>query len=149
MRIIRYQTPSRRYYNPAATYKRSPWGGLEAEFNRLFNMAVSGAAKQSSRPQFSVDFYQDENNVYVRAELPGFAREAINVEVVDGNLTIEATREAKKESGQTEAKFNRSLELPHEVKADGVSAAYEAGILTVTLPKQAAVKPNKITVAVK
>lgn len=149
MRIIRYQTPTGRYYNSAATYNRTPWGGLEAEIDRLFNSALDGVAKQASRARFNVDLYQDENNAYVRAELPGFSRDAINVEVVEGYLTIEATRKANKESGQAEAKFNRSLALPDDVKADGVSAAYEAGILTVTLPKKEEAKPRKITVAVK
>ena len=149
MRIIRYQTPSRRYYNPAATYNRSPWGGLESEIDRLFTTAVNGVAKQSSRTRGNVDLYQDENNAYVRAELPGFKRDEINVEVVDGYLTIEATREAKDELGQAEAKFNRSLALPDDVKAEGVTAAYEAGVLTVTLPKKEEAKPRKITVAVK
>jgi len=149
MRIIKYHTPTRRYFNPAAVYDRSLGNGFDAEINRLFNTAVSGGSQQTSRAQFKVDFYQDETHAYVRAELPGFARDAIAVEVVEGKLTIEATRESKEESGQTEAKLKRSLELPDEIKVDGISAAYEAGVLTVTLPKKEEVKPRKVTVEVK
>lgn len=148
MRIIKYHTPTRRYFNPAAVYNRSLGNGLEAEINRLFSTALNGGSRPTTPAQFKVDFYQDENHAYVRAELPGFARDAINIEVVEGNLTIEATRESKEESGQTEAKLHRSLALPDEVKVDGISAAYEAGVLTVTLPKKEEVKPQKISVAV-
>ena len=149
MRIIRYQTPTRRYYNPAAVYDRSPWSGLESEIDRLFNAALGGASKSASAGRFNVDLYQDDNHAYVRAELPGFARESINVEVVDGYLTIQATREAKDKEAQTEAKFNRSLALPDDVKTDAVAAAYVDGVLTVTLPKKEEAKPRKVTVAVK
>ena len=85
----------------------------------------------------------------MRAELPGFNREAINVEVVDGYLTLEASREKKSEEGQRAAKFNRSIALSDEVKADEVSAAYVNGVLTVTLPKKEEAKPRKVSVSVK
>lgn len=93
--------------------------------------------------------YEDANQAYVRAELPGIKRDAINVQVVDGYLTVEASRETKDGEQISTAKFNRSGALPEDVKAEGVTAAYENGVLTVTLPKKEEAKPRKITVAVK
>ncbi len=149
MRIIQYHTPRTRSFYPASSLGRSPWSGLETEIDRLYNLALSGATKPASAGRFNVDLYQDENNAYVRAELPGFKRDAINVEVVDGYLTIEATRESKEADHTSEAKFRRSLALTDEVKADGVTAAYQDGVLTVTLPKKEEAKPRKVSVAVK
>lgn len=148
MRYIRYNYPTRRSL-PVAAFGRGAWNGLESEIDRLFNAALAGTSTGSTGGRFPVDAYQDSNNVYVRAELPGFKRDAINVEVVDGYLTLEASREAEGEKGQTKAKVNRSISLPEDVQTDGVSAAYVDGVLTVTLPKKEEAKPRKITVAVK
>jgi HSP20 family protein len=149
MRIIRYQTPSHRSFSPASGYYRSPWSGLETEIDRLFNSVISEGAKSVASGRFNVDLYQDDHNAYVRAELPGFTRDTISVEVVEGHLTIEAKREAKNETAQSAAKFNRSVALPDDVKADAVAATYVDGVLTVTLPKKEAAKPRKIAVAVR
>lgn len=148
MRYIRYNYPTRRSL-PVAAFGRGAWNGLESEIDRLFNAALAGAQTGANTGRFPVDAYQDSHNVYVRAELPGFKRDAINVEVVDGYLTLEATRENEGEKGQTEAKVNRSISLPEDVQTDGVSAAYVDGVLTVTLPKKEEAKPRKISVEVK
>lgn len=148
MRYIRYNYPTRRSL-PVAAFGRGAWNGLESEIDRLFSAALTGASTGSVAGRFPVDAYQDTNSVYVRAELPGFKREAIHVEVVDGYLTLEATREGDNEKGQSEAKFNRSVSLPDDVQTEGVTATYVDGVLTVTLPKKEEAKPRKISVAVK
>jgi len=148
MRYIRYNYPTRRSV-PATAFGRGAWNGLESEIDRLFNSALTGLDSVRTAGRFPVDAYQDENNVYVRAELPGFNRDAINVEVVDGYLTLEASREEDTEKAQRAAKLNRSIALPDEVQAEKVSAAYTDGVLTVTLPKKEEAKPRKITVEVK
>jgi HSP20 family protein len=70
---------------------------------------------------------------------------------VNGYLTIAAVRKTPASEGQSEQSFalNRSLRLNDEVQADQIAAAYENGVLTVTLPKREEVTPKKITVAVK
>ncbi|GAB5560195.1 MAG: hypothetical protein SynsKO_18420 [Synoicihabitans sp.] len=148
MRYIRYNYPTRRSL-PVAAFGRGAWNGLESEIDRLFDAALSGTATGTAGGRFPVDLYQDTSNVFVRAELPGFGRESIKVEVVDGYLTIEASREADAEKAKRAAKFNRSVSLPDEVTTDNVTAAYVDGILTVTLPKKEEAKPRKIAVEVK
>lgn len=148
MSYIRYNYPTRRSL-PVAAFGRGAWNGLESEIDRLFNAALAGVeAGTNTGGRFPVDAYQDTHNVYVRAELPGFKRDAIKVEVVDGYLTLEATRESEAEKGSHHAKFNRSISLPEDVQADGITAAYVDGVLTVTLPKKEEAKPRKISVAV-
>jgi HSP20 family protein len=157
MNIVRYTYPS---YRSLATLpgrlSRSPWSGLETEIDRLFAAALPDAAVGFSGPNFPVDLYEDENNAYVRAELPGVNRDEINVEMIDDYLTITAVRKSPaKGDGKAETpeeqsfSFSRSVSIPDAVQADKVTAAYENGVLTVTLPRREEAKPKKVTVAIK
>ncbi|HET7535534.1 MAG TPA: Hsp20/alpha crystallin family protein, partial [Candidatus Didemnitutus sp.] len=121
-RIVSYTYPY--------TANRSPWLGLESEVSRLFDSALADFAATSFSPRFPVDLFEDKDNAYVRAELPGVSRDAINLEIVDGYLAINATRQVGEESFT----LTRSISVPDTVQADKVSAAYENGVLTVTLP---------------
>lgn len=146
MRLVQYQ-PTHRLASPV--FARSPWVGLEGELDRLFTVALSDLAAPATR--FPVDLYEDKDNTYVRAELPGVNRDDISVEVVDGQLTLTAARKTPAAEGQAEqsVSFSRTLALGDAVQADKVAAAYENGVLTVTLPKREEAKPKKITIAVK
>lgn len=145
MRIVRYSYPTYRSLAPA--FYRSPWGGLDGEINRLFENVAGGFAQ----PRFPVDLYEDKENTYVRAELPGVSRDDIQVEMADGALTLTVVRKTPATEGQAEQSesFSRTLSIEEEVQADKVGAVYENGVLTVTLPKREEAKPKKITVAVK
>lgn len=158
MRLVRYTYPSFRSVTPAfGAFPRSPWAGLESEIGRLLETAVGSVAAPVAG-RFPVDLFEDAANTYVRAELPGLAREDINVEMTDGYLTISATRKtpvAPEGSTPAEAKpletfsFSRAVSIADDVQTDRVAAAYENGVLTVTLPKKQVVQPKKVTVAVK
>jgi len=148
MRIIQYRYPAYRRLLPTpSAFARSPWSGMEDEFDRLF----AAALPPTTHPLFPVDLYEDQANAYVRAELPGVNRDDIQVEMTDGNLSISAVRKAPPADGQPEQSFSfsRTLNIPVEVAAERVAAAYENGILTVTLPKREEAKAKKITVTVK
>ena len=148
MRITQYTYPTSRALTPFAA--RSPWSGLESEIDRLFETALSDFGGSSSGSRFPVDLYEDKDNTYVRAELPGFNRDDIHVEMVEGYLTINATRKATEGAHDAESfAVSRSISIPEDVHADRVGAAYENGVLTVTLPKREEAKPRKITVEVK
>jgi Molecular chaperone (small heat shock protein) len=152
MRIVRYTYPS--YRSPALPLGRfspSPWSGLENEIDRLFEAALASFSDATASSHFPVDLYEDNDNTYVRAELPGVNRDDINVEMVEDYLTISASRKTPATDGQPEQSFSlsRSVNIPDEVQADKVSATYENGVLTVTLPKREEAKPRKISVAVK
>jgi len=151
MRLVRYTYPNYRSLAPALGFNRSPWSGLETEIDRLFESTLSNFAGSATGPRFPVDLYEDKDNTYVRAELPGVNRADINVEVVDGYLTITAARKTPATDGQAEESFSysRSVTLNDAVQADKVAAAYENGVLTVTLPKREEAKPKKVTVTVK
>jgi HSP20 family protein len=153
MRLIRYSYPSSRSLTPGSgRFSPSPWSGLETEIDRLFTSALGELANPPvTRAPFPVDLYEDKGHTYVRAELPGVSRGDLTIEVVNGYLTIAAVRKTPASEGQPEqsCSFNRSLRLNDEVQADQIAAAYENGVLTITLPKREEATPKKITVPVK
>ena len=152
MRIVRYSYPNYRSLAPSVSgFNRSPWSGLETEIDRLFETALRGFADATPATHFPVDLYEDKENAYVRAELPGLNRDDINVEMVEDYLTISGSRKTAGNNGEGEQSFSfsRSVTIPEQVDAQKVSATYENGVLTVTLPKREEAKPKKISVAVK
>jgi len=102
----------------------------------------------------AMNVWQDEDNLYVEAELPGLDLDAVEIFVTGDNLlsikgkrempTIENGTWHRQERGFR--RFDRSIELPHDVEADKVEASLHNGVLTITLPKLEAVKPRRITV---
>jgi HSP20 family protein len=159
MRLVHYSYPSFRTLAPSlAGCTRLPWSGLESEINRLFENALSGFGSPAPS-HFAVDLFEDKANTYVRAALPGLNRDNINVEMTDGYLTIAATRQIPAASkgtaptGDAEAEesfsFSRAISIADDVQTDKVTAGYENGVLTVTLPKRETAQPKKITVTVK
>jgi HSP20 family protein len=149
MQFIKFTQPNGRYAAPSA-----PFGGrlgvasLDNELDWLFGTALSRLGEPGRGRQFPVDLYEDKTNTYVRAELPGVDRESINIEVVDGTLTIQASRKAKPGEGETTVSLSRQVSLPDEIETGKVSAAYVNGVVTVTLPRKEEAKPRKINVSV-
>ncbi len=140
-RLIRYTIPRVSPFRGTAI--GNSWSGLESEVDRLLEAALADYPKQAT-PRFPVDLYEDKDNLYVRAELPGVNREAINLELVEGYLSLNASRK----TGEQTFNLARSIVIPETVQSDKVTAALEHGVLTVTLPKQEQAKPRKIAISV-
>lgn len=149
MRLVRYTYPNTRTLAPVfGSAFRNPWSGLEGEIDRMFEAALGDFAGVAAPDRFPVDLYEDKDNTYVRAELPGIDKSDLNVEMVDDYLTITAVRKTKEGDNEESFSFSRSVSIPSAVQADKVAAAYENGVLTVTLPKREEAKPRKISVNV-
>ena len=148
MRFIHY-TPNARGIVPGTFFgDRYPRADIENQIDWLFGTALTRLAGPSRGVQFPVDHYEDKENTYVRAELPGVDRESINVEFVDGTLTIQASRKAKPGEGESTVSLSRQVGISDGIEADKVSAAYVNGVITVTLPRKEEAKPRKINVSV-
>lgn len=131
-----------RYAQPLATSAcRSPWTGLDQEINSLFTSALADFAPGATRA-IPVNLHEDKDNLSVTAELPGVAREDINVELTDDVLSLTATRK----QGEQSVACARSFTLPCAVQADKITAGLKDGVLRLTLPKAEAVKPRKIAI---
>jgi HSP20 family protein len=106
---------------------------------------------------FPLNVWYDENAIFVEGDLPGVKRETLEVTVTGGDtLTIRAERPApEKLEGVTwlraeraSGTYSRVIGLPVPVDADKVEASYTNGVLKVTLPKIAAVKPRTVPIKV-
>ena len=99
---------------------------------------------------------EDADNVYVEALAPGLAPESIDVSVQGDTLRIAGEKqphegvkpEAYHRSERSTGRFVKTLTVGSAVDAARVTAGYEDGILSVTLPKSEKAKPKKITVQV-
>jgi HSP20 family protein len=104
----------------------------------------------------SVDILEKENEILIKAELPGVETKDVVVTVDNNVLTLKGERrmekDVKKESyhrmERTYGAFSRSFSLPNTVDAASVAANFKDGLLTLTLPKKAASKGAR-TVEIK
>jgi HSP20 family protein len=118
-------------------------------FNRLFDFATSELSAAAWAP--ALDLYENEENYTATVELPGFKAADIAIDLQDGVLTLSGERQVEKEGAfrheRPTGKFTRRVELPNRVDSQRVTAGYQDGILTVTLPKAEEAKPRKISVS--
>jgi HSP20 family protein len=105
----------------------------------------------------AVDMYQTDDEVVVRAALPGFKADEVQINVTGDVLTLRGELKQQEENKERSwhirehrwSSFERSIALPTEVTADKAVADFENGVLTITLPKAEEVKPKTITVKAK
>ncbi len=103
-----------------------------------------------SLSEFKTDIRQEGDNYVLEADLPGFRKEDIKIDIEGDYMTIHAERkqENKKEEGdnyirseRSYGSFSRTFDLSG-VDSERVSAAYQDGVLTLTMPKKEAVLPK-------
>ena len=140
--------------------RRHPFGVILNELTAVGDEFAHLFGRLSGQPEaatFPLNVWQDENAIYVEGELPGVDRATLEVTVTEGDkLAIRAQRPAPaKVEGVTWLRqeraagtFARVIGLPFPVDAEKVEATYNNGVLKVTLPKIAAVRPRTIPVKV-
>lgn len=137
----------------------SPMGGLLSLQNELqrflnnpaFSLGLSGP---STYPPVNI-FEEDGEAMVIIAEVPGLDPASIKIVGQAQTLTISGERkrpEIPAGAGYHRVerpfgRFSRSLQLPEHLDLAKASAKYEAGVLTVRVPKHEAAKPRQITVA--
>jgi len=131
---------------------------LRDAMDRLFDdaftrpISVSGV---SGMP--AIDMYQTNDNVVVKAILPGLKAEEVDITVTGETLTLRGEFKHEDEQKETSyhireqryGSFERSILLPTDVKADKAVADFENGILTITMPIAEDVKPKSIMIKAK
>lgn len=132
----------------------NPWQELDS-FRREVSTFLNGNPRSGSDledgPAFNVAV--GENGVILTAELPGFDPEAFDVNVRNDTVTIRGRRDEEQVENATyhlrergAVEFEKSFRLPFPVDADKTDAAYEKGVLTVSLHRPDEQKPRKIGV---
>jgi len=131
---------------------------LREAMDRLFEDAFTHPFAPISGLQMpAIDLYQTDEEVVVRATLPGIKAEEVKISLTGDMLTIKGELKEKEELKEKAfhihesrfGSFERTLSLPVTVIADKAKADFEDGILTITLPKAEEVKPKAITIKVK
>ena len=132
--------------------------GLQDRMNRLFEDAGRGwraeepAATTSWSP--AVDIYETDNEITVKAELPGLEQKDITLSLENNVLTLKGERRFEKETKQENyhriersyGGFSRSFAIPATVDDDKIKADYKDGVLMIALPKKELVKPKQIKI---
>jgi HSP20 family protein len=130
-----------------------PLANLRA-FEDAFNRVLT--EPQANRPWSpSVDIYETENDLVLKADLPELDLSDIDVRVENQTLTIAGERKfdgARRESAgfhrieRNYGKFVRSFAVPNTFDTEKIGAGYKNGVLTVSLPKKEAARPRQIKV---
>ena len=105
----------------------------------------------------AVDVFEEKDDIVVKAELPGIEKDNIEVNLTDHTLTIKGEKKKEEEvkeenyyrSERSYGSFVRTVELPKDVRADKVKAAFKNGILEVRMPKTEEAKAKEIKVKVE
>ena len=147
-----------------ALARQTPTGGLsrwapERELQRLFEEFFGrGEGEESGwlggawAPP--VDLYEADDAFMLKAELPGFTKDDIHIDVHERTLTLRGERKHETEVKQDRyhrqerayGSFQRSFWLPTTVDADKVQATFKDGVLELRLPKHEAAKPKRIPI---
>jgi len=100
------------------------------------------------------DVWETEDALTVVMEVPGVAREAVEIELKEDVLRVEARVDPARYDGlqpvHTEygvGHWARAFALPDGVDRERIEARLEDGVLTLTLPKAAEAKPRRIALA--
>jgi HSP20 family protein len=129
---------------------------LQERVNRIFQerMGHGGGTSRTWAPV--VDAYEDENNIVLRAELPGMKREDIDIEVTQDSLAIRGERKFDQDEKINYVRverpygpFARTFAINVPINTADVKATYRDGILEVTVPKSEETKPKKVQVTVE
>ena len=133
---------------------------LQDRMNRLFEDSLRGARESDSGLASAawspaVDIYETENEVVLKAELPGVDQKTIDIHVENNTLTLRGERKLEKETKQENyhrierayGSFFRSFTLPGTIDQEKIHAGYQDGVLTVQMPKREETKPKQIKVA--
>ena len=148
--LVRRVWPSRPSFEPAfADFDR-----VRREMLRLLDASADASAVTGAGVFPPVNVTQDENNFYMRAEIPGIDPKQLTITALRNRVTLAGKREIAREhervsyhrKERAEGSFNRTVTLPVFVDAERVDASYANGILTIKLPKAEEAKPRQIAV---
>jgi HSP20 family protein len=131
---------------------------LREAMDRLFDDAFTrplSLGRESAVP--AIDMYQTDDEVVVKAAIPGFKADDVQINITGEVLSIHGEsrqeNETKEKTWQMREQrwgtFERRVVLPTLVKANDARAEFEDGVLTITLPKAEESRPKTISIKAK
>ena len=138
----------------------TPMGNLlsfQHDMNRMFDQFFHGGngeeAKVSTwRP--SVDIYETDDALVIKAELPGVSKDDVSIDVHQNRLTLRGQRKHETDVKdehyhrveRSYGSFQRSFTLPATVDAEKAEASFKDGVLELRLPRLESAKPRQIAI---
>lgn len=133
---------------------------LQNEIDRVFDRFFPSQEQdqESSSPQAvwrpRMDLIETEDDYRLHLDMPGMSTDDIKISYQDNELVVSGERTSKRADEGEEfvrversfGQFRRAFTLPRTVDADSISATYENGVLTVTVPKTETVNPRQIEI---
>jgi HSP20 family protein len=127
---------------------------MDRLFSEFFSSPMTGVGEVSRNWYLPVDIVDQGNSLLVKAAVPGFKPEDVEVTYHDGVLNISAQRKQESETKEgsylrrelSVGNYSRSVQLPGDIKAGDIKASFDNGVLTVELPKSQPVQPVKIPI---
>ena len=143
-----------------------PWrpfgelGSIRSEMDRLWNKFLGETPFARSFTEEwspSVDISETKDKLVIKAELPGLDAKDVNVSISGDLLTIKGEKKKEEEEKDEHhhymeryyGSFQRSFQLPVNVKTDKIEATFDKGVLKVTLPKTEEAQKKEIEIKVK
>ena len=133
-------------------------GSHDTQLNRLFNDFFGRASQEQNLTTWapSVDIYEGEHELVVKADLPDIKPEELDIRVENNILTIRGERKFEKKVDEKNylrversyGSFARSFSLANTVNTEAIKADYKDGVLTLSIPKREEAKPKQIKVNV-
>jgi HSP20 family protein len=126
---------------------------------RLFQDSVARMFSEPNARPWSpaVDILENENDLVLKADVPGVEPKDIDIRMENGTLTVKGERKFENDGSQkgyhrierSYGSFARSFALPDTVDPEKVKAEFKNGVLTVTLPKKEVAKPRAVKVEIQ
>ena len=136
------------------TLLNDEWDTLLSQF---FGSAPACQASTESEANYApaVDIQENDEAFVITADVPGIAKEDLKIDILDNTVTIQGHRkhesEEKKDNfhrvERSYGSFKRNFKIPGGFVHDNTKAAFENGVLTLTLPKPDLQKPKRIEVS--
>lgn len=101
------------------------------------------SAPELPRVHALVDVFENDEHFLVRADVPGVAKDDVEISFHEGELSFEATRKR----GESGFIYRRALAFGDDVDPDSISAKLDDGVLELTLGKAEAHKPRRIAIS--
>jgi len=135
---------------------RNELADFRANFDRMLSNLWRGDWNDAWDDGWGCDVQDSEDEIVVRAEVPGFEPDEIDVRLSSGRLVLQAEHKTERETSEnggghfsSYGKFYRAMSVPAGIEADKIEANYKNGVLEVHLPKGEAAKSKRIAVQAK
>lgn len=134
---------------------------IQGELNRLFGRTYGGGeggeAVRGAQWAPPIDVFETQDRFVIHVELPGVSPEDVDISVEDSTLQIIGERRFYQEVQEEDfhrverrfGTFARTLTLPQVADSERIEAAFDAGVLTIEVPKREEAKPKRVQIKAK